>query len=159
MSCFSCGRGFHWECVEPREEDLPCCCPPDSKTGFAEDKPTLGRPRKPDHELSASAGRKRAAELYPLDHDMPCEWALQANCGGGKFPIMGCVTGKQRHIHHGPVKATFRNERENISLICTTCHNQWHAKNDPVYDEEEYNLLPKNPRPQTAKETLERAQR
>ena len=95
--------------------------------------------------LTSSTGRKRAAELYPIDADAPCEWRGKRNCGGGRVPIIGCYAGKQKHRHHGPVKRTTRNERGNVHRICTACHVHWHELNDLEYDEREYELLPHLP--------------
>lgn len=170
MSCINCSRGLCFEC-----ELDPCCCTPEvnpqqlANAPFSQGEPLpeptviyggtarRGRPPKDDSEISTSAGRKRAAVLYPIDSSKPCDWRGLANCGGGKFPIIGCVAfGVQRHRHHGPVKHTARNEQGNVHLICEGCHNTWHAKNDPVYDQAEYELLPHNPRPATPDEMLKR---
>lgn len=80
-----------------------------------------------------STGRKRAAEMYPLDRDADCEWKLQKNCGGGNSPIVGCLDGKQQARHHGPDKNTLNNDYGNVHRICHTCHNRWHARNDEGY--------------------------
>jgi len=80
-----------------------------------------------------STGRKRAAEMYPLDRDADCEWKLQKNCGGDRFPIVGCLDGKQQARHHGPDKNTLNNDQGNVHRICHQCHNRWHAKNDEGY--------------------------
>lgn len=80
-----------------------------------------------------STGRKRAAEMYPLDRDADCEWKMQKNCGGGKHPITGCADGKQQARHHGPDKNTLNNDYGNVHRVCNFCHNRWHAKNDPDY--------------------------
>lgn len=82
-----------------------------------------------------STGRKRAAKLYPIKAGQICDWAWHKQCGGGIQPIMGCTGRPAQHIHHGPDKSTFNNERDNISLVCTYCHNRWHAVNDPYYEE------------------------
>lgn len=151
MPCISCARGMHEECFSD-----PCCCasePNIPQAGFT-DEEVKGRKRKDDSEITTSAGRKRAAAEYTIDPEAFCEWSLKAECGGGKKPILGCVGGKQKHRHHGPVKNTARNERTNIHLICATCHNTWHAKNDPVYSEDEYNELPASPRDMTKQEIL-----
>lgn len=97
--------------------------------------------------------------LYPIDSDLPCEWQNQANCGGGFVPILGCLVGRQQHIHHGPDKTTTNNGRDNISLICTTCHNRWHGKNDPLYGDTlcPDGIEPKNHRPMTPQEMIQRA--
>lgn len=80
-----------------------------------------------------STGRKRAAEMYPLDRDAPCEWQNHKNCGGGKHPIVGCIDGKQQARHHGPDKNTLNNDYGNVHRICHQCHNRWHARNDDGY--------------------------
>lgn len=83
-----------------------------------------------------STGRKRAAQLFPLDREADCEWAQLEKAGGGKQPIIGCakrhpfVAGKQRSRHHGPDKNTLNNEPGNVHRICHECHNLWHALND-----------------------------
>ncbi len=81
-----------------------------------------------------STGRKRAAELYPLDPESPCEWQKLANVGGGKYPIVGCMAGLQANRHHGPDKDTLNNSEGNVHRICVPCHNLWHAQNDSDYD-------------------------
>jgi len=82
-----------------------------------------------------STGRKRAVTLHGhANSDEPCEWRGRANCGGGRFPILGCDNGVQENLHHGPDKNTLNNERSNIHKICSQCHNRWHALNDPGYD-------------------------
>lgn len=80
-----------------------------------------------------STGRKRAAKMYPLSEDQPCEWQMRRNCGGGKFPIVGCLNGLQNARHHGPDKNTLNNEQGNVHRICHNCHNRWHTLNDPDY--------------------------
>lgn len=80
-----------------------------------------------------STGRKRAAEMYPLDKESECEWKMQRNCGGGTTPINGCADGKQQARHHGPDKNTLNNDEGNVHRICHKCHNRWHAKNDVDY--------------------------
>lgn len=80
-----------------------------------------------------STGRKRAAKMYPLDPEAPCEFRMKKNCGGGKFPIVGCLNGMQEARHHGPDKNTLNNEKGNVHRICHFCHNRWHTMNDPDY--------------------------
>lgn len=80
-----------------------------------------------------STGRKRAAALYKIAPGTECEWAWKKNCGGGIVPIMGCPGRGASHIHHGPDKSTLNNDRDNISIICSTCHVRWHDANDPYY--------------------------
>lgn len=106
---------------------------------------------------SQSAGRKVAAKLYPLDPDKPCEWRGFSNCGGGDYPILGCLEGKQQARHHGPEKNVQNNEQGNVHRICHYCHYRWHAKNDPDYDWNAGVWPPHNPRPLTDKEQREQA--
>jgi len=64
------------------------------------------------------------------------------NVGGGKYPIVGCISGKQEAIHHGPEKipkvATDvdrlrLNKLGNVHRICHRCHQLWHTWNDGDY--------------------------
>lgn len=139
MPCFSCGRGFHEECIV---EDCDVCHP---VTEAISPVSALGRgaPVKETNNLKdpLSTGRKRAAMLYPIDKDKDCEWRGKSNCGGGLRPITGCFEGKQRARHHGPVKlsaTTVNNEPGNVHRICHSCHVRWHELNDLVYNEEEF---------------------
>lgn len=102
-----------------------------------------------------STGRKRAARMYPLDRNGPCEWQGKANCGGGKYPILGCSGGTQQARHHGPDKSVSNNEEGNVHRICHNCHYRWHAANDPTYDWNETAKFPHRPRTQTQAETGE----
>jgi hypothetical protein len=145
--CVACGRDLHDECPVD-----PCCCSVDTSTTVVSGTSIMGRPLKSDEDLSTSGGRKRAAAEYKMYEEKPCEWRWQANCGGGKFPIIGCLNGKQKNRHHGPIKNTAHNEVKNVHLICEHCHNTWHAINDPVYVEEEFAQLPHIPRPMTTDE-------
>lgn len=152
--CLDCGRGFcdlcgeHSCCIaEPVEiiKDTP-----------PKEKRSIGRPVKenPDEIRDKhSTGRKRAAMLYPISENSPCEWKSQTNCGGGKFPIIGCIDGKQQHRHHGPDKNTLNNAPSNVHRICDDCHNIWHSQNDRDYDP----ALPHSPRAATNDELADRA--
>ncbi len=149
MGCLSCGQGFHDEC----EEDCVTCHPDIIKTSSIGRSLTnigtghRGAPTKNPEDVKDkfSTGRKRAAQLYPLFKDKPCEWQGKKNCGGGPSPIIGCVNGLQQHRHHGPVKQVLRNEPGNVHRICNHCHARWHAVNDPIYDEYLYNKHPHSP--------------
>lgn len=140
MACISCGRGLHFEC------GVPCCCSQDVNTVEEieeddDDRQQRGRRRpgsttyKRDSNLKdqQSTGRKRAAVLYPLDKEAPCEWQGLRIAGGGSFPIIGCSNGTQQARHHGPDKNTLNNEEGNVHRICHRCHNRWHTKNDVGY--------------------------
>lgn len=158
MTCIDCARGFHFECGEP------CCCAQSTggvqQVSLTEALPkTLGRPPKPDTEISISAGRKRAAKAYSeeMGDDKLCEWLGYANCGGGFVPIIGCLRGRRTDRHHGPDKNTYNNGEENVSLICSLCHNRWHAANDPLYGDNKCpeGIQPKAPRPMTKEEFVQ----
>lgn len=154
MACRSCVRELHDECPNPKEND-ECCCKSENEEStesifIGVEKP--GKVRVAKSDVSISAGRKRAATLYPLHPEEDCEWKGFYNCGGGLYPIVGCTDGKQEARHHGPVKNTEVNHRGNIHRICHGCHNNWHAKNDPYYDRDDkaaearFALLPHQPR-------------
>ena len=133
MACIDCGRGFHFACRE-----VPCCCSKDIKEEIVEEKDEQRRGTttyKRDSNLKdqQSTGRKRAAVLYPLDPEAPCEWQGLRFAGGGSFPIVGCSSGTQQARHHGPDKNTLNNEEGNVHRICHRCHNRWHTKNDGGY--------------------------
>lgn len=132
MACISCGSGLHFEC-----KVQPCCCSqevaaPDES--ISEDRRVETYKRDSTLKDQQSTGRKRAAALYPLDREAPCEWRGLRNAGGGQFPIVGCSSGTQQARHHGPDKNTLNNEEGNVHRICHRCHNRWHTKNDPGYE-------------------------
>jgi hypothetical protein len=98
----------------------------------------MGRPEKIIGEFDdiLSSGRKRAANLFKIEPGQVCEWSWKKFNGGGIVPVFGCTGLTARHIHHGPDKSTFNNDRDtNISLICTFCHQLWHVRNDKYYEE------------------------
>lgn len=151
MGCSACGRGFHRECVKGCKK----CHKGKKNETFSEGSKknastTIREPKKLDLRDPKSTGRKRAAELYPIEVGMPCEWKGLRNCGGGRNPIIGCIDGVAKHRHHGPVKDTTRNERGNVHRICTACHVHWHELNDIEYNEKDNNLLPHAPVPAEA---------
>lgn len=161
MTCLECRRGFHDECDSECSE-----CHPINESNSAhailtssveENVTTVGRPLKESEDIKDrhSTGRKRAAMLYPLFRDRPCEWQKKKNCGGGKKPIVGCISGLQAARHHGPVKDTLVNEPGNVHRICTQCHNRWHTLNDSIYDEEEYRKLPHQPEEATQQDLID----
>lgn len=147
--CIDCGRGLCVECVICEID--PCHIAPVASSKTLQG---VGRPLKnPDEMLDPkSTGRKRAAKLYPIFEEEPCEWRKQKNCGGGLYPIVGCLSGMQRHRHHGPIKDPRHNEPGNVSRICETCHNRWHARNDPEYDAAKFATLPHKPELATEEE-------
>lgn len=111
----------------------------------------IGRYKTADFKNAESTGRKRAAELYPLDRNADCEWRGLANVGGGKHPIIGCLNGKQSNRHHGPDKDTLNNANGNVHRICNRCHNIWHEHNDADYDP----AFLHNPKPAELEELLQ----
>jgi hypothetical protein len=141
VSCVACGRGFHHECLNKKGCKK---CHPKSEEKVSV---TVSTRKSKVHGLKdeKSTGRKRAAKLYPIIEGEPCEWRGKKNCGGGRHPIIGCLSGFQVDRHHGPVKKTTRNEEGNVHRICKDCHNHWHELNDLIYDEAEYNSLPHDP--------------
>lgn len=155
MSCSACGRGFHEECrtkcklCHPKKKAIVIT----GKTSTSGEYLKRGKTAEGLKD-AASTGRKRAAELYPLDKSAPCEWRGKRNCGGGRNPIIGCVDGTQKHRHHGPVKDTTRNTSGNVHRICTNCHTRWHERNDLEYDQREYGLLPHDPEEATPEELV-----
>src|SRR5690606_34666932 len=120
------------ECLAPVGED-ECCCP--ETTIIIGEGNKRGGPVKENSEITdvLSTGRKRAAVLFPIDPESPCEWRGLKFAGGGVSPIVGCVYGKQTNRHHGPDKSVLNNESGNVHRICATCHNRWHAANDEHY--------------------------
>lgn len=164
MSCTSCGRGLHFEC------GTTCCCksnqtnePTEDNLDFVgfTDSPSFKevedkKPKDTERDVSVSAGRKEAADLYPIEEGMVCEWARLANCGGGLFPIVGCIGNAAEHRHHGPDKKTTNNRPGNVHRICTPCHNLWHARNNAVYDRDTYKDLLHSPRLANTDELLTR---
>jgi hypothetical protein len=169
MACLSCGRGLIGECNCESGSQVERASAPQNlmealssyqpESGGDKNKP--GRPHKENEEVTdpKSTGRKRAATLYPLDRRAFCEWRDLANCGGGKNPIVGCATGYQENLHHGPDKDTLNNTRSedtivnrNVHKICTKCHNRWHAANDNDYDPS----IPHNPREANLAERISR---
>lgn len=89
-----------------------------------------------------STGRKRAAQMYPIEAGMVCEWANLRNAGGGVVPIIGCLGRPASDRHHGPDKNTMNNAPGNLHRICDYCHNTWHAYNDPHYGDRPDHTLP-----------------
>lgn len=176
MTCSMCTIGYHSSC-----QGGLCACShtqgvlAPSPTSKDEDEPTgedeevRGSHRQRNGGRNAnssgrrdavlkdqqSTGRKRAARLYPLNRESPCEWQGSASCGGGLKPILGCVLGKQEARHHGPDKSVSNNEEGNVHRICHACHNRWHAANNADYDWNSTTVQAHNPRPQTEKESGE----
>lgn len=147
MKCASHLLGLIWECRTPEECNGPDQPAVRNSVLADRDFPGEGNLQEEEEEVEArtykddsnlrdqqSTGRKRAAAKFPLDETSPCEWSMKKNCGGGKKPIVGCVTGLQMARHHGPDKNTLNNDVGNVHRICHTCHNRWHTLNDDGYD-------------------------
>lgn len=140
---------------EPFVELFVCCCslrPAEVEPGESIEKRGVGRPVKELSEITdiTSTGRKRAAMLYPIYPGMVCEWAGLKYAGGGVEPIEGCDGNlivdtrklSEEHLalgyergdrHHGPDKNVLNNARDNVHLICSPCHNRYHAANNRYY--------------------------
>lgn len=150
-TCWACVSALHEECYDliPMDEaGFKCCCF-DSAPGSAKDDwaKEIGRPVSSPADITdvLSAGRKRAAMLYPIFDGMTCEWAGLKYAGGGVEPIIGCNGNKlsskkggegdliQGDVHHGPDKNTLENGVGNAHRICAYCHHRWHAANDKFY--------------------------
>lgn len=164
VNCYSCGRGFHVECLNGCDVCHPSNSVSEVSTPVLEVTEGTVQIKARKHGATAeglkdpkSTGRKRAAELYPINESEPCEWRGKKNCGGGKRPLIGCVNGLQKHRHHGPVKDTTRNHEGNVHRICTACHNHWHELNDLIYEERAYGLLPHDPIEATVEELVTNA--
>lgn len=146
-ACWSCAVSLHEECFDMTEieEGYKCCCTNAPKQD--EETRSVGRPISSPEDITdvLSAGRKRAAMLYPIYEGMTCEWAGLKNAGGGVEPIIGCAGNKlspkkggdgdlvQGDVHHGPDKNTLENSPGNAHRICAFCHHRWHAANDKYY--------------------------
>ena len=147
-SCLSCGRGW---CEECGIHD--CCTNEGPFVVVKEVEPKkLGRPQLLDEDVidPRSTGRKRANAVKPITPGMICEWAMQKNCGGGKHPIVGCSNSEAKHVHHHD-KDKMHNEPENLSRLCTRCHNEWHSRNDKDFDPS----ILHSPEPATEQEVID----
>lgn len=163
-TCSPCLNGKHEECVNEIVEEIICgCAHIDSPTptpvlgtiaaaleeqGLSEVGEESTRRLKLDSAVTdpQSTGRKRAAALYPLKDEkgnrVPCDLA---NKKAPTLPnymevqIDGCgvrpatIATHARARHHNDYN-TLNNERENILLLCNSCHALLHAKNDPFKD-------------------------
>lgn len=157
--CFNCRAGFCNECSHAWCDDFDgvCCCGGElvftqtgevkssgggvpsfpgatTDTGYIDDG-YFGNKDISEYKDPVSTGRKRAAEMYPIDPGMVCEWANLRYAGGGVVPIVGCVGRPATDRHHGPDKNTMNNAPGNVHRICSFCHNTWHGVNDPHYGE------------------------
>lgn len=148
MKCPMCISGLPKSCLTGtcKDEDVPINRSSNQDTNYVDEEVssrtsarepgTRFRSNKRDASLKdqQSTGRKRAAKLYPLYRESPCEWQGKSNCGGGNFPILGCISGLQEARHHGPDKSVSNNETGNVHRICHACHNRWHNTNNSHYD-------------------------
>ena len=134
MTCISCLRGFHEEC-------LPGCdnCHPkieESQSLTIEHKEDRLAWSKENNDVRDphSTGRKRAAKLFPLDKQAPCEWQGKGTIefpGTNLKPVETCTEGKQQCRHHIDYN-TLNNSETNVVRICHTCHVKFHWNNDPI---------------------------
>jgi len=169
VTCGPCAVGYHWECVEPTGDGMCHCTAVVAESpvdvglvlGSGEVKERGGQIKSfADVKDLESTGRKRAAKLFPIPKEgeptypLACEWRGLLQAGGGIIPIVGCMDGFAKAIHHGPDKNTLSNFVGNVHRICATCHNRWHTINDQYYSGErpsgdvpylplgEYDVLP-----------------
>lgn len=136
--CLSCARNLHDECENYNWAANVCCCN-GAGVGVSNAEPVTSTGNRDGMAWSKhdgniidakSTGRKRAAKLYPLQPNTPCEWQGLRYAGGGMFPIYGCEKGFHKHRHHGPDLSTLNNQDGNVHRICNDCHNIWHTNND-----------------------------
>jgi hypothetical protein len=88
-----------------------------------------------------STGRKRQADMFPIQKGQRCEWAGMQITLDDLPVIVGCINSPATDLHHGPDKNTLNNEKvsrgvgvlENTHIICSECHNSLHGKHDPFY--------------------------
>jgi hypothetical protein len=100
-----------------------------------------------------STGRKRQAEMYPIQKGQACEWAGKLVVLQGMPSVVGCIHSPATDLHHGPDKNTLNNESasrgvgvlDNTWAICSECHNSVHAKHNGRY--EEYDRVADQARP------------
>jgi hypothetical protein len=160
VECLQCAIGQHESCWIP-DEFMRCCCPDgmfnesdsstltlssligppaniERMTGIKETQGRGGQYKDADAVTDKeSTGRKRAAKMFPITPNMPCEWSGLKLAGGGVVPIVGCIKeagNLAKDIHHGPDKSTLSNFVGNVHRICAHCHNKFHAINDKYYD-------------------------
>jgi hypothetical protein len=154
LSCAQIDADFPiCECTHDTTSDTPAR--PVGTIGAAlnlgEDEPettTRTRRLKNDDAVTdqQSTGRKRAAKAFPLKdaegNRIPCDYA---NMPAPTLPnymevqIDGCgvrpgtLPSHAQSRHHHDYN-TLNNERANVALLCHSCHNLLHARNDPYKD-------------------------
>jgi hypothetical protein len=157
--CVPCWRGLHGACNALFFED-ECSCTHVAAPAVGSFKSQIGNalqlePEEPDTRHITrrnkddqavtdpqSTGRKRAAKLYPLRNSdgspIPCDLAGKKSPtlpGYYKVQIDGCgirqgsLAANAQSRHHWSYN-TLDNERSNIGLLCHSCHNLIHARND-----------------------------
>lgn len=160
--CWPCRRNQHDGCIAALT-NMPCDCThevrqaPVAQGSMANamnlepDSPdsentTRVRRHKSDDSVTdqQSTGRKRAAKAFPLIVDgnrLPCDYRNKKNCLPNYMEVQidGCgirpstMPGSAQSRHHNDYN-TLNNERENVALLCHSCHNLLHARNDPFKD-------------------------
>lgn len=163
-NCWPCRTGEHQACNAIFVQETECACthdteynlmpPPVGTIGNAlnlePDEPeSTKRTRQLKNDDSVrdqqSTGRKRAAALYPLKDEngnpFPCDFANKKavlpnfmevqidGCGSREKTLAGNAQARHHHDYN-----TLNNERYNVGLLCHSCHNLLHAKNDPFKD-------------------------
>jgi hypothetical protein len=158
IKCWPCVRDTHAACDKLFFND-PCDCthefvplsePPSvigNALGLTPQEPDSRATRRQKDDSAVtdpqSTGRKRAAALYPLKDEngvpIPCDLANKTSPtlpNYYKVQIDGCGVRKgslkanAQSRHHWSYN-TLDNERSNIGLLCHSCHNLIHSRNDP----------------------------
>lgn len=172
--CLQCAAGHPEFCENPTEvSDQPGWIVP-CRELFTVEEIVKDKPRKDGSNVASpgdvtdarSTGRKRAAMLLPIQTGRMCDWSGLKWAGGGVYPIVGCdgntladvkshsdlpdTVSSRGERHHGPNKAVLDNAvGVNLHGICSTCHQRWHALNDPAYTGDrptaEFEWLPSQP--------------
>jgi hypothetical protein len=158
--CIPCWKGLHGACNALYFDDQCSCDHKQTSTTQAavgsfkslignalnldpeepDTRSTTRAPRRQKDDQAVtdpqSTGRKRAAKLYPLRTEtgdpIPCDLANKKSPtlpGYYKVQIDGCGIRQGQSRHHWSYN-TLDNERSNIGLLCHSCHNLIHARND-----------------------------
>lgn len=162
--CGPCLAGNCADCANEWVTDLVCNCTHEEQPTPTRPVGTIGaalglEPEEPDSTKKTrrlksddavtdqqSTGRKRAAAMYPLKDEngnrIPCDLANKPSPTLPNYmevQIDGCGVRKGTLASHAQARHhnnynTLDNERENVLLLCHSCHNLLHAKNDPFKD-------------------------
>lgn len=154
--CWPCKRNQHNGCAAnisfdtcecTHENNVQPVLETESVIDLTDEPVKATRRNKDDSSVTdpQSTGRKRAAALYPLTdangNKLPCDFQNKKNCLPSYMEeqIDGCGVrhgsmpnfAQARHHHDYNV---LNNDRSNVALLCSSCHNLLHARNDPFKD-------------------------